>query len=134
MKRHSVFLRKGCILPNRLDPLQAPIGNNWTMVEDLPALVFDTMIRQAGWHFMWLQGSCERRGFGTNRQNATDRALANALNRIARRFNAAELDSVRVAKCLGFHIVTVTVQPRQIQEEASLALPNACSRRGCACR
>jgi hypothetical protein len=125
VKLHSVFLRKGCILPNRLDPLQEPIGNNWAMVEDLPALVFDTMIRQAGWHFMWLQGSCARRGFGISRQSATDRALVNALNGIARRFNAAELDSVRAAKCLCFHIATVTVQPRQIQEEASLALSNA---------
>lgn len=125
MKRHSVFLRRGCILPSRLDPLQEPIGDHWMLVVDLPAMVFDTMIRQAGWHFIWLQGSCARRGFGISRQNATDRALANALNGIARRFNAAVLDSVRIAKCLGFHIVTVTVQPRQIQEEVSLALPNA---------
>jgi hypothetical protein len=125
VKLHSVFLRKGCILPNPLDPLQEAIGNNWTIVEDLPALVFDTMIRQAGWHFMWLQGSCARRGFGITRQNATDRALAHALKGIAWRFNAAELDSVQVAKFPGFHIATVTVQPRQIQEQASLAGPNA---------
>jgi hypothetical protein len=125
VKRHSVFLRKGCVLPNRLDLPQEPIGNNWAIVEELPAMVFDTMIRQAGWDVMWLQGSCTRRGFGMSRQNATDRALVHALNGIAKRFNAAELDSVRVAKYLGFHVATVTVQPRQIQEEVSLALPNA---------
>jgi len=49
---HSVFLRKGCILPNPLDPLQEPIGNPWTVVEEIPAPVFDTMIRQAGWRLM----------------------------------------------------------------------------------
>ncbi len=125
MNLHSVFLRKGCLLPNPLNPLQEPIGDNWTIVEDLPALVFDSMIRQTGWHFMWLQGSCARRAFGIDRQGAADRALVHALNGIAMRFNAAELDSVQVAKFLGFHIATVTVQPRQIQEQASLCGPDA---------
>ncbi|HVH85210.1 MAG TPA: hypothetical protein VM912_00700 [Terriglobales bacterium] len=125
MNPHSVFLRKGCILPNRLDPLQEPIGGGWTMVADLPAFVFDTMIRQAGWHFMWLQDSCARRGIGITRQDATDHALSHALNGISRRFNAAELNSVRVAKFLGLHIATVTLQPRQVQEAVSLANDNA---------
>lgn len=125
MNPHSVFLRKGCILPNRLDPLQEPIGDGWTMVADLTAFVFDTMIRQAGWHFMWLQDPCARRGFGITRQTATDRALSHALSGISRRFNAAELNSVQVAKFLGVHIATVTLQPRQVQLEASLAGDNA---------
>ncbi len=109
------------MLPNRLDLLRKPIGDNWTIVEDLPALVFDTLICQIGWNFMWLRGSCARKGFGMTRQDATHRALVYALNGIARQFNAAELDSVLVANCLGFHIATVTVEPRHIQEEASLA-------------
>lgn len=121
---HSVFLRKGCILPNRLDPLQESVGDKWTIVEDLAAPVFDTMIRQAGWHFMWIQDSCARRGFGMTREDATDRALTHALDGIAKRFNAAELDSIQVAKYLGLHIATVTVQPRQIQQQTSLDCPN----------
>lgn len=125
MKQHSVFLRKGCILPNPLDPFQEPIGDKWMLVVDLPALVLDTMIRQAGWHFMWIQGACVRRGFGATQQSAIGRALAHALNGIARRFNAAELDSVRATKFFGVHIATVTLQLRQIQEEASLASSNA---------
>ena len=124
MRQHSVFLRKGCILPNRMEPLQGAVGENWTQVEELTAKVFDTMIRQAGWHFMWIRKSCARRGFGTSRQNAIDRALIHALGGIAPRFNAAELDSVRVAELLGFHVATVTVQPRQIQHYTSLDSPN----------
>lgn len=95
------------------------------LVVDLPALVLDTMIRQAGWHFMWLQGACARRGLGATQQNAIDRALVHALNGIPKRFNAAELDSVQTAKFFGVHIATVTLQPRQIQEEAALASSNA---------
>lgn len=122
---HSVFLRKECILPNRLGTLQQAMDNNWAMVEDLPALVFDSIIRQAGWHFVWIEGSLARRGFGISRQSATDRALASALNGVEQQFNAAELDCIQVAKYFGFHIATVTVQPRQIQQDTSLALPRA---------
>ncbi len=120
MKLHSVFLRNGCILPDRLDPHREPIGENWTLVEELPAPVFDRMIRQAGWHFMWMCGSCSRRGFGLTRNDAADRALARALTGIARRFNAAELDSVLDTKYPGFHVTNVTLQPRQIQQHTTL--------------
>ncbi len=129
MKLHSVFLRKECVLPNRLDPLQRLIGDNWAMVEDLAAPVFDTMIRQAGWHFMWIQESNAPRGFWETRQSATDRALSHALKGIAREFNAAELDSVQIARYPGFHIATVTVQPRQVQQDTSLEIPSACRTR-----
>jgi hypothetical protein len=115
MKPHSVFLRKGCVLPNPLDPLRASLGNNWTRLEDLSAQVFNTMIRQAGWHLVRTENFCARRGFGVSRQNATGRALTRALDGIARRFNAAELYSVQVVSYLGLYVATVTLQPRLIQ-------------------
>ena len=120
MKLHSVFLRKECILPSRLDPLREPVGDGWLRVEEIPATVFDTMIRQAGWHFMWVLPACARRGFGTNSDAATKRALTRALKSVPRHFNAAELDSVRVAKYPGFYIANVMLQSRQIQEHTSL--------------
>lgn len=115
MKRHSIFLRNGCILPKRLDPLREPISREWSQVQDLPAQVFNTMIRQAGWRFIWMTDSCIRRGFGGSRDGAMLHALKRALKGIARRFNGAELDSVEVAKHLGFYVATVTLSPRQIQ-------------------
>ena len=51
VKPHSVFLRSGCILPDRLDPCRQPIGEEWSVVDEIPALVFDTVIRQAGMAF-----------------------------------------------------------------------------------
>jgi hypothetical protein len=123
VKLHSVFLRKDCILPDRLDPLREPVGDHWTIVEEIAASVFDEMIRQAGWHFMWVHGSSARRGFGTTRENATGRALTHALNGVGRRCNAAELDSVQVAKYPGFYIAKVAVQLRQVQHHTSLEMP-----------
>jgi P2-related tail formation protein len=89
-------------------------------MEEIPASVFDTVIRQAGWHFMWAVRPCVRRGFGVTREAATTRALIRALRSVASRFNAAELDSVTVAKYPGFYIANVTLQSRQIQEHTSL--------------
>jgi hypothetical protein len=120
LKPHSVFLRNECILPKRLDPLREPVGDGWMRVEEIPASVFDTMIRQAGWHFMWILRPSARRGFGITQDAATHRALIRALRGVASRFNAAELDSVRVAKYPGFYIANVTLQSRQIQEHTSL--------------
>jgi hypothetical protein len=120
MKMHSVFLRSSCILPDRLDPLQQSVCEGWSVVEEISAPVLDTMIRQAGWHFMWLQGACSRRGFGSTQAVATHRAVVRALKGVSRRFNAAEFDAVHVTKYPGFQIANVTVQPRQIQQHASL--------------
>jgi len=124
VRPHTVFLRRGCILPNQLDPLQEEVGSDWMQVEDLDAPVFDTIIRQAGWHFMWIQSSSARKGFGITQENAVDRALIHALDGVAQRFNAAELDSVQVTEYLGFHVATVIVQSRQIQQQTSLDCPN----------
>ncbi len=122
MNLHSVFLRRECVLPDPLDPCQQPIGEEWSVVEEIPALVFDTMIRQAGWHFMWLHEACSRRGFGLTEEAAIRRALSRALKGVSKRFNAAELDSVQITKYPGFQIAKVTVQTIQIQRHASLKI------------
>ena len=41
------------------------------VVEDIEAPVLDTMIRHAGWHFMYLQGSYSRSRIGLTRDIAT---------------------------------------------------------------
>jgi hypothetical protein len=106
-----------------LDPLLETVGGNWNFVQEIAAPVFDTMIRQAGWHFMWMQGSCCRRGFGLTQEEATHRALSRALKGIVRRFNGAELNAVEVRKYPGFQGARVTLQPRQIQQQTSLEIP-----------
>jgi len=85
-------------------------------VEEIAAAVFDTMIRQKGWHFMQVDGPCKRKGLGLTEKGAAKRALARALNGVERRFNAAELTDVQATKFLGFYVASVTVQPRQIQQ------------------
>ena len=116
MKPHSVFLRKACILPDRLQPLMESVGENWALVKEIAAPVFDTMIRQQGWHFLWVSRPCTRRGFGMTQETATQRALTRALKGMGRQFNAAELIVVDAGKYLKFRAVSVTLQPRQVQQ------------------
>ena len=122
MKLHSVFLRSGCVLPDRLDPSLEPIDEGWSVVKDIPALLFDGMVRQAGWHFMWLQEAYSRRAFGLTEEAAIRRALSRALKGVSRRFNAAELDSIRITQYPGFQVADVTVLTLHIQQHGSLNL------------
>jgi hypothetical protein len=117
---HSIFLRSGCTLPDRVDPLGKPFCDDWAQVETVEASDLDVMIRRAGWHFMWVRRSCSRRGYGLTEQSATQRALARALRGIARRFNAAEFDSLRIMRFPGSYIANVTMKARQIQQNTSL--------------
>jgi hypothetical protein len=117
---HSVFLRNDCILPDRLDPCRLPIDEKWSVVEEIPALVFDTMVRRAGWHCMWMQGSCSRRGIGLTEEAAIRWALSRALNAVSKEFNAAELDSLEITEYPGFQIANVRIQTLQIQQHRSL--------------
>ena len=120
MKRHSVFLRKGCVMPPHFDLAQQPCADNWMLLDDIGSPVLDTMIRQAGWHFLCLQGSYSHSGVGRSRDGAIHRALARVLKGLKMRFNAAELESVQVSSYPFFYIAKVTVQACHIQKHTSL--------------
>ncbi len=120
MKPHSVFLRKECVLPERLDPLREPAGEGWTRLEEITAPIFDTMIRRMGWHFLLMHRPYARKGFGFTQKDAAERALTSGLKGVASRFNAVELVSAQAKKYPGFYIACITLQPRQIQQYTSL--------------
>jgi len=123
VKLHSVFLRNQCILPDRMDLLREPCGEDWMLADEITALEFYSLIRERGWHFMWVHGSCSRRGLGPTQEVATEHALARALKGVARRFNAAELVDVQATKVAGFHIARVTLEPRELEQYSSLDIP-----------
>lgn len=117
---HSVFLRKECILPDSVELRQESISDNWAIVGKLTATAFDRMIRQAGWRFMCLQNPYSRTGVGQTREEAIHQALNRALKGLTIRFNAAELELIQVSRFPLFHVATVTLQPRHIQQECTL--------------
>lgn len=115
-----MFLRGEHVLPDEIHLRQIPFCNRWGLVKDFLSPELDAKIRGVGWHFMWLSGSCSRRGIGYTEEEAIHGALVRALGCVARRFNAAELESVQVTKWPGFRVAKVELQPRQIQQLTSL--------------
>jgi hypothetical protein len=95
------------------------------LVDDLTAVALDAKIRNAGWHFMWMVGSCCRRGCGWTHEEAVHQALERALNKTSEQFNASELESVVIKKYLGFFWAKVILHPRLIQQLTSLDTPCA---------
>lgn len=122
MNPHSVFLRKECVLPDRIDPVRDSVGENWSLVAEITAPVLDTMIRRMGWHFLCVLRPFRRKGFGATEADATKRAVARALRGIATRYNAAELISAQARRYPGFYVTAVILQPRQIQHFTPLEI------------
>lgn len=58
-------------MPAHFDLGQHPCADKWMLLEDIEAPVLDTIIRHAGWHFMYLQGSYSRSRIGLTRDIAT---------------------------------------------------------------
>ena len=120
VKINTIFLRDGCILPSQFTLRQEPFSKGWAEAIETVATELDSEIRGVGWHFMWLADSYSSQAFGRTPETAIHRALARTLPAVRGRFNAAELDSLHVTSCAGFHIARVTVHARQIQRQALL--------------
>jgi hypothetical protein len=122
MKLSAMFLRTGCVLPDGLELTQRRFSENWMLVENATAATLDVRIRNAGWHFMFLQTAHSRLGIGRTAESATTNAMTLALKQTEGRFNAAELGVITVSRYLGFHVARATLHTRQIQQQASLGL------------
>jgi hypothetical protein len=122
MKQSAMFLRTNCVLPDGMGLIQRQFGDKWMAVENATAATLDVRIRNAGWHFMYLQTAHSRVGVGRTAESAASKAMALALKLTEGRFNAAELGLVKVTRYLGFHVAIATLHTRQIQQNASLGL------------
>jgi hypothetical protein len=119
VKPPAIFLRVGCVLPNGLHLKQKPFDTAWTTVENAAPAQLDLAVRDAGWHFMWIESACSHFGCGGTDKAAITRAITRSLTHTPTRFNAAELGSVRVSSYLGLHVAKVTLHARHIQQGAS---------------
>ena len=122
MKLSAMFLRTGCILPDGMDLIQTRFDEKWMSVENATAAILDARIRNAGWHFMFLQTAHSRLGIGRTAESATSKAMALALKQTEGRFNAAGLGLIKVTRFPGLYVAKATLHTRQIQQHASLGL------------
>lgn len=124
LSTRAIYLRAGCLLPSGLKLRRAPFGKSWTTVEDAAPIELAHAVREAGWHFMWIDSDCSRTGWGLNDEAAITRAITRALTRMRRGFNGAEVGVIRVSRHMGLCIAKVTVHSRHIQQSASLDSPD----------
>ena len=117
----AIFFRVGSLLPQALHLKQKRFGKRWMLAEDAAPAQLDRAVRNAGWHFLWIDSACSRRGYGRTDESATYRAIARALSHTEARFNAAELGSVRVSRYLGLRIAKATLHTRHIQQNGSVS-------------
>jgi hypothetical protein len=122
VKPHAIFLRAECVLPDGLNLAQEQFCKAWMSIEDTTSIVLDEKVRTAGWHFMWLADTCSYSGVSRMATSAVNKAIIGALKRIQGRFNAAELDSIKISKYPGFHVAKITLHTRHIQQQTSLSL------------
>ena len=122
MRAPAIYLRAGCTLPTGLSLRQVPFDNAWRFVENTAPATLDVAVREAGWHFMWIEPACSRRGCGRTVEAATRRAISRALSQTQKRFNAAELGNVRVSRYLGLLVAKATLHARHIQQNVSLGV------------
>lgn len=120
MKQYAIFLRTECSLPPGLALIQEPFCESWMSVEDTTASSLDIKVRSSDWHFMWLAEAHSCLGIGRTAESACVNAITLALKKIQQRFNAAELSLLKITKYPGFMVARVVLQPRQIQQQASL--------------
>ncbi len=110
------------MLPDGLHLKQQSFGTQWMSVENAAPAQLDLAVREAGWHFMWIESACSRIGWGWSDEAAITRAIVHGLMQCPDRFNAAELSFVRVSSYMGIHIAKVTLHTRHIQPSASVGL------------
>jgi hypothetical protein len=91
-------------------------------VENVAPAQLDLAVRDAGWHFMWIESACSRIGWGLSDETAITQAITQALMQTQDSFNAAELSFVRVSRYFGLRIAKVMMYPRHIQQTAALGM------------
>lgn len=119
MNSRSIFLRKGCRLPAGFGLRQERFNDGWMSAGDISSPGLDMALRGLGWRFLWIEKASTRFGFGRTDVAALSHATTRALERIGDRFNAAEVDSVRMSAFPGFRTARVTAHARQIQKQTS---------------
>ena len=117
----AIFFRAGSILPPGLHLKQKTFDKKWMVAENAAPAQLDLTVRDAGWHFMWIDSSCSCLGCGRTDEAAIHRAITRALSHIKARFNAAELGSVQLSRYMGLRVAKATLHTRHIQKNGWLS-------------
>lgn len=126
---HTIFLREQIMLPEGIALTGNCICKGWVVLQSGDAMWLDKAIRGLGWNSSVLTRTYWRSGYANRTQDAIHRAAQLALRKVDKRFNAAEIGHVTVAKHLWFYAARVGIFSRSIQESPFLGNCNELSTR-----
>ncbi len=117
----TLFIREGAVLPESLRVESEPYLKGWRLVKNLDSRGLDRKIREAGWTFFYMAGGVNATAFGSDLEKTTRRAVKKVLASVkSDRLNCLEIAQVVVKRFLGRPYVTVSADPRHIQESMFL--------------
>jgi len=119
----TMLLRGSIALPNDLKLVTAEFHEGWNSVQSGDTHWLDKQIRKCGWHFIWIAEGSLKGGVGQTSQEAIASAVKLALRRVRERYNAAEVEHIKVTHYGWFFLAAVRIYPYQIQQSADLSLP-----------
>jgi hypothetical protein len=123
IKTGTIFIEEGAFLPESLRFESEPCSKDWrlVLVENLDSRGLDRKIREAGWTFFYMAGGVNATAFGSDLGKTTRRAVKKVLASMkSDTLNCLEIAQVVVKRFLVLLCVTVSAQPRHIQESMFL--------------
>lgn len=119
----TVLLRGNITLPDDLKLATAEFQEGWSLVQSGDASWLDKRVQKSGWHFIWIAEKSLRGGVGQTSREAIASALKFALRGVNERYNAAEVEYIKLTQYPWFFVASVRVYPYQIQQSENLSYP-----------
>jgi hypothetical protein len=121
IKRGTILIKDGTLLPDTLRFEREPYASGWGFVKNLDGYGLNRKIEEAGWTFFSLAGEVKTIAFGSKGQKRIRRALKRMLARLrSEKFNSLEITRVVSKRFLGLPYVSVFACSRHIQESMVL--------------
>jgi hypothetical protein len=120
----NVLLRRRVALPKGLKFVTKEFRDGWSFVQSVDARHLEMKIQTRGWNFIRIADAPLRSGVGDTSQEAIASALKLTLRHVSERFNAAEVEHIELTQYPWFFLARVSVNQYQIQQSASLAIPD----------
>lgn len=125
IKSGDLLLAEGTLLPVSMQGSEQceskPFIPGWNWVKNLDSIGMDRLINKAGWNFFYFAGGIEMIAFGSDREQATGKALKRIIASLkAKNFNCLEITHVTAKHFLGWPYVSVSAHSRHVQKSRVL--------------
>jgi len=117
----TILIKEGTILPQGLQFESEPYTKGWRLVKNLRSSGMDRRVSEAGWTFFYMAQEMKASVVGSDLEKTTRRAVKRVIASMkSERLNCLEITQVAMKHFLGVPYLTVSANPRHIQESIFL--------------